>query len=270
MTKQISTRTLYDRLGLQDAPLILDIRPSEALATFPRLIPGAHHVDGHDSTLWMHRVPIHRPIALYSSRGHDLALVATALAAHGARISVVQGGVEEWVADGLPTVKARTHLGVPGRSQWVTRERPKIDRLACPWLIRRFIDPHAMFFYAPATQVRAQAQSLNAQPYDIPDVTFSHRGDHCSFDAFLAEFELHDPVLDDLAKIVRAADTGTLDMSREAPGLLAISLGLSASIRDDQVLLEQAMTVYDALYTWCKTARSESHSWPTPSPHLPA
>jgi hypothetical protein len=162
----------------------------------------------------------------------------------------------------LPSIRMREELGVPGRSQWVTRERPKIDRLACPWLVRRFIDPTATFFYVPAPRVRAEASALGAQPYDIADVTFSHRGPNCSFDAFLDEFDLHDPVLDGLADIVRAADTGTLDRSREAPGLLAISLGLSATISDDLLLLEQAMPVYDALYAWCKTARNETHSWP--------
>lgn len=162
----------------------------------------------------------------------------------------------------MPTVRARQEYRVPGSSRWVTRERPKIDRLACPWLVRRFIDPHAVFFYVPAQAVRAEAAGLAAEPYDIADVTFSHRGPRCSFDAFLDEFGLHDPVLDQLADIVRAADTGTLERSKEAPGLLAISLGMSATIRDDILLLEQAMFVYDSLYAWCKTARDETHSWP--------
>jgi hypothetical protein len=175
---------------------------------------------------------------------------------------ILEGGVEAWVAAGQPTVKARADLNAPGASRWVTRERPKIDRLACPWLVRRFIDPRASFFYTPAHQVRAESQALHAEPYDIADVTFSHRGARCSFDAFLDEFDLHDPVIDQVATIVRAADTGELGQSPEAPGLLAISLGLSANVRDDIVLLEQAMSVYDALYAWCKTARNETHSWP--------
>jgi hypothetical protein len=128
--------------------------------------------------------------------------------------------------------------------------------------VRRFIDPSAMFFYTPAHRVRSDADALSAQPYDIADVTFSHRGPRCSFDAFLDEFELHDPVLDRLATIVRAADTGELALSAQAPGLVAISLGLSATIADDHLLLEQAMPMYDALYAWCKVARHETHSWP--------
>jgi len=113
-----------------------------------------------------------------------------------------------------------------------------------------------------AAQLRAEAEALKAEPYDIDDVTFSHRGPQCSFDAFLAEFDLHDPVLDRLADVVRAADTGELAQSPQAPGLLAISLGLSATIADDTLLLEQAMTMYDALYAWCKIAHAETHSWP--------
>jgi hypothetical protein len=163
------------------------------------------------------------------------------------------------------------------RREWDDRHRCECYRHCrdyCGWavcfqreqthreLVRRFIDPRAVFFYVPAAAVRIEAASLGAEPYDISDVTFSHRGPRCSFDAFLDEFELHDPILDQLADIVRAADTATLERSQEAPGLLAISLGMSAIVRDDILLLEQAMSLYDALYAWCKTARDETHSWP--------
>jgi hypothetical protein len=174
----------------------------------------------------------------------------------------LEGGFAAWTRANFPTVLVRSDLRSPGGSRWITRERPKIDRLACPWLVRRFIDPDATFFYTAPHQVRSEAETLHAVPYDIADVTFSHRGPRCSFDAFLDEFDLHDPVLDQLASIVRAADTDTLEEAREAPGLLAISLGLSANFTDDVVLLEHAMTVYDALYAWCKKARSETHGWP--------
>jgi hypothetical protein len=174
----------------------------------------------------------------------------------------LEGGLQAWTKAGHATTKIRAEFNVPGGSRWVTRERPKIDRLACPWLVRRFIDPDATFFYTPAHRVRNEAESLGAQPYDIADVTFSHRGPRCSFDAFLDEFDLHDPAIDRLANIVRAADTGELSQSPEAPGLLAISLGLSANFSDDLLLLEHAMPIYDALYTWCKKAHTETHSWP--------
>jgi len=137
--------------------------------------------------------------------------------------------------------------------QWITRERPKIDRIACPWLIRRFIDPDAEIRYVPPAQVLTVAEQEGAIAFDIPGVELSHRGPLCSFDAFLDKYGLDDPALHALAKIVRAADTDTLQDSAQAPGLLAISLGLSANIQDDQELLAAGMVVYDALYTWCRT-----------------
>ena len=262
MTRVIPAQKIYEQLGLQHAPLLMDVRVAEQFQRVPRLIPGATHLDPTVLLTWIDKVPMRREIALCSATDHDSEVVAQALVARGARVSIIAGGMDRWLDEGLPTIRIRPELGVPGRSQWVTRERPKIDRIACPWLIRRFIDPQATFFYVPAGQVRSEAEALGAQPYDVPDVIFSHRGEHCSFDAFLDEFDLHDPVLNSIAQIIRAADTGTLDLAREAPGLLAISLGLSAAIKDDQLLLEQAMIVYDALYTWCKSAHDESHSWP--------
>ena len=145
--------------------------------------------------------------------------------------------------------------------QWVTRERPKIDRIACPWLIRRFIDPDAVIRYVAPDQVLFVAQEEGAIPFDIPDVELTHRGPLCSFDAFLDKYGLDDLALHALAKIVRAADTDTLHESAEAPGLLAISLGLGANIPDDQELLAAGMVVYDAIYTWCRTLSGERHGW---------
>jgi rhodanese-related sulfurtransferase len=253
---------LYDQLGLTDAPLIVDVRSAAEIDRVPRMIPSALWLDGKDVEQWSRRLPPRRAIAVYCADGATSADVATRIGARGMPAAVLAGGFTGWIERELPTINVRREYGVPGGSRWITRERPKIDRLACPWLIRRFIDPHASFFYVPAPQVRAEGVALGAEPYDIADVTFSHRGPRCSFDAFLDEFGLHDPIMDGLADIVRAADTGALTQSREAPGLLAISLGMSAAIGDDILLLEQAMAVYDALYAWCKTARHESHSWP--------
>lgn len=142
-------------------------------------------------------------------------------------------------------------------SRWVTRERPKIDRIACPWLIRRFIDARAEFLYVPAAQVLAVAKAGQAIPYDVPDVQFSHRGELCSFDAFLADFAIDDPALAELALIVRGADTGKLDLTPQSPGLLAVSLGLSVNYPDDHAMLEQGIVMYDALYAWIRAARAE-------------
>jgi hypothetical protein len=145
--------------------------------------------------------------------------------------------------------------------KWVTRERPKIDRLACPWLIRRFIDTDAEVLYVPANAVRRTAEETGAIPFDIPDVELGHEGERCSFDAFLKKYALDDPALVQMAEIVRAADTDTVERSREAPGLLAITLGLNANIQDDQRLLEAGILVYDALFTWCRSLIGERHGW---------
>lgn len=147
--------------------------------------------------------------------------------------------------------------GTPSR--WVTRERPKIDRIACPWLVRRFVDARAEFLYVPAGEVLAAAARERAVPYDVPGVQFSHRGERCSFDAFVDDFGLEDEALDALAAIVRGADTARLDLAPQAPGLLAVSLGLSALYSEDLAMLERGMIVYDALYAWCRSARGETH-----------
>jgi hypothetical protein len=145
--------------------------------------------------------------------------------------------------------------------KWVTRERPKIDRLACPWLIRRFIDPEAEILYVPTAEVLGCAARTGAIAFDVPGVELTHAGPFCSFDAFLRKYGLDSPGLARLAEIVRAADTDTVERSPEAAGLLAVTLGLSANIRDDQKLLEVGLTLYDALYTWCNSLQAERHGW---------
>ncbi|PWU19790.1 MAG: chromate resistance protein [Bdellovibrio sp.] len=145
--------------------------------------------------------------------------------------------------------------------KWVTRERPKIDRVACPWLIRRFVDPNAEFLHVPKENVLKVAQSENAIPYDIVGVELSHDGDLCSFDAIIKKYKIRDVAVLRLAEIVRAADTDTLERSAQAPGLLAITLGLSANFPDDQKMLEIGMILYEALYTWCKSYTEERHGW---------
>ncbi|MEA2739065.1 MAG: hypothetical protein QOH05_2372 [Acetobacteraceae bacterium] len=146
--------------------------------------------------------------------------------------------------------------------QWITREHPKIDRIACPWLIRRFIEADAEFLYVPTEQVFAVAKQTGATPYDIPGAEpFEHDGELCSFDCFIRHFALKDPALERLAIIVRGADTARHDLAPEASGLHAISMGLSINIPDDHAMLEQGMVIYDALYTWCRGAGGEIHNW---------
>lgn len=146
--------------------------------------------------------------------------------------------------------------------KWVTRERPKIDRIACPWLITRFIDDAPEFLYVPTQEVFQVAQREGAIAYDIPGAELTHVGELCSFDAFLARYDLHDPALDQLALIVRGADTSRLDLTPQSAGLFAISLGLSAIYADDHAMLAQGLILYDALYAWCRSCQGESHKWP--------
>jgi len=145
--------------------------------------------------------------------------------------------------------------------QWITRERPKIDRIACPWLIQRFIDPEAQFLYVPTDVVLRVAEETGAIPYDIPGAELSHVDELCSFDTFLKKYQLTDPALQSLAVIVRGADTDRLDLAPQATGLLAISLGLSHNFQDDHEMLAQGLVIYDALYAWCKDVKAEPHTW---------
>jgi hypothetical protein len=145
--------------------------------------------------------------------------------------------------------------------KWVTRERPKIDRIACPWLIARFIDCEPEFLYVAPADVLAVARDQGAIPYDVPNVELSHVGELCSFDAFIAKYRLDDPTLAELATIVRGADTARPELAPQAAGLLAISLGLSNLYRDDHEMLRYGMVIYDALHAWCRNARGETHTW---------
>ena len=258
---------LYRTLGMRQAPQLIDVRKEPAYATDRRMLPGA--LRGHPEQLpqWRAQLIPERPIVVYCVHGHEVSQgIARQLHQAGLNATYLEHGQQGWIEQGYPTIRQRPEIdNTPSR--WITRARPKIDRLACPWLIRRFIDPHAAFFYTPAALVREQAEILQAEPFDIPQVQFSHRGERCSFDAFLEDFELHDPSLAHLATIIRAADTGIPETSPQAHGLLAISLGLSAVIEDDYVLLEQAMTIYDGLYAWCKQAQGETHAWPQATNH---
>jgi hypothetical protein len=152
-------------------------------------------------------------------------------------------------------------------TKWITRERPKIDRIACPWLIRRFVEADAEFIYVPTERVFEVAKEIGATPYDIPGAEpFAHDGELCSFDAFIKHYDLKDPALHRLALIVRAADTARHDLAAPASGLHAISMGLSANIPDDRVMLEHGMVIYDALYTWCRDLQHEVHNWTPAAP----
>lgn len=146
--------------------------------------------------------------------------------------------------------------------KWITRERPKIDRVACPWLVARFIDQQPEFIYVPSSQVLDAARESGAIAYDVPDVELTHDGELCSFDAVLKKYRLDEPALHHMALIVRGADTSRLDLVPQSAGLYALSLGLSQQFSDDHEMLKHAMVMYDALYMWCKHCQNESHNWP--------
>jgi len=197
------------------------------------------------------------------SRGVPADLVkgnqAAALQEQGVTARYLEGGLEEgWKAQG----GSLDQKPAGASTRWVTRERPKIDRIACPWLIARFVDPAAEFLYVPSSTVRDAAKQRDAIPYDVPDVHFTHDGELCSFDAFIKHYRLGaDPALQKLALIVRGADTAKLDLAPQAPGLAAVSLGLSRIFPDDHEMLKHGMVLYDALYAWCKEGQAEVHTW---------
>ena len=222
------------------------------------MILGALRRDPKAVVSWVKELPRASTVVAYCMRGGEVSQgVAEALNGHGIRAYYLEGGIEAWKAQGGELDRKP----VNGYTRWVTRERPKIDRIACPWLLARFVDKDAEFVYVPPKQVLDAAAQHDAIPYDIPDVAFSHEGDLCSFDAFLKHYRLTDPALQQLAVIVRGADTHKLDLAPQASGLAAISLGLSRNFTDDHEMLRHGMVMYDALYVWCKEGQDEVHTW---------
>jgi rhodanese-related sulfurtransferase len=255
---QITPAQTFRLIGTPDAPTVLDVRTEDDVAALPRLIPTARRV-AHTAITTLTDPP-GRAIVV-CTRGAKLSEGAAAwLRTFGWQAEVLEGGTLAWAAAGLPMIPLAT-LPAPG-TPWVTRHRPKIDRIACPWLIRRFIDPSARFLYVAPSEVTAVADRFGAIPYDIEGVPFSHRGDHCTFDALLDDFCLHSQALDRMATVIRAADTDRHDLSPQAAGLLALSVGLSRMCHDDLQQLAAGMALYDALYRWARDGHEEGHDWP--------
>ncbi len=240
MDASITAAELKQSLRTSTPPLVIDVRRNARFLESPYFIKGALRRDPGRLEEWKRALP-NADIVVYCVHGHEVS--QNAAKALGARY--LAGGIEHWREEGGETIAKP--VGAPTR--WVTRERPKIDRIACPWLIRRFIDADAKFLYVPAAQVKETAEAI---PFDVPGAEFGHHGERCSFDAFIEQFNLRDAALDRLARIVRAADTHRLDLAPEAAGLLAISTGLGKTIADDHALLEHGMAVYDALYAACR------------------
>jgi rhodanese-related sulfurtransferase len=254
----IAIEALAARIATPQAPLLLDLRPESALAREPILIPGARHRPLAALERWRHDLPRGpESIVLYGEEEEAVRAAAARLEENGHAAAILAGGLAAWRGAGLPTVRSLASCGLGAApSRWVTRARPKIDRIACPWLIRRFIDPEARILYVPSAEVPAAAKAGRAEPFDTEGARFGHHGEKCSFDAFVAIFEIGDDALDGLATIVRGADTGRPDLAPEAPGLLAVSRGLSALFADDHAMLAHGMTVYDALYAQLRAERS--------------
>ena len=247
MDASISASDLRKSLGSSEPPLVIDVRRKERFLESPDLVKGALRRDPARVDEWRRTLPRAASVVVYCVHGHEVSQnVAKTL---GARY--LEGGIEHWRKNGGELVKKPPNSS----SRWVTRERPKIDRIACPWLVRRFVDPDAEFLYVPTADVKRTAEEKAAIPYDIAGVEFSHDGELCSFNAFLKAFHLSDPALGKLAAIVRGADTNRLDLTPQSPGLLAISQGLSMNYLDDHEMLEHGMVMYDALYAWCKQGK---------------
>jgi rhodanese-related sulfurtransferase len=255
----ISPRDLYGAIGTSGSPLVFDVRRNAGFDADDRMLVGALRRVPGEVGQWAHDVPAGRSVVVYCQQGHEVSQEAAAtLQASGIDARYLEGGIAGWAELGLPLRNKR----VAGGGKWVTRERPKIDRIACPWLVRRFIEPEAGFLFAPTERVFAVAAEAGATAYDIPGAEpFSHDGELCSFDAFLKVYGIADPALDALAVIVRGADTARLELAPQSPGLLALSLGLSANFADDHEMLEHGMIMYDAFYAWCRSCQDQTHNW---------
>ena len=254
----ITVAQLSKSLGGTAPPLVIDVRRREAFLKDTKTITGALRRDPENAATWSRELPSAEAVVVCCVHGHEVSQgVAELLSSGGREAFYVEGGLAAWDSAG-----GECDTKPQGAStRWVTRERPKIDRIACPWLISRFVDRNAEFLYVPTSEVRDAAEQRDAIPYDIPDVHFSHEGERCSFDAFLKHYRLNDPALQQLALIVRGADTARLELAPQAAGLAAISLGLSRRFADDHEMLEHGMVMYDALYAWCKGGRDELHTW---------
>ena len=263
----ISPKDLWNAIATRDAPQLVDVRRRNAFEQSGDLLPGALWRDADKTQTWSAELDRARPMVAACKAGHEMSQTAVAqLRADGFDARVLEGGYEAWAKVGLPYVAkpALDRLTPKRPGTWVTRRRPKIDRIACPWLIRRFLDPQARILFVDPTEVVNVARESGGVPFDIKDVELSHEGERCSFDTMLKLFGLEsEPSLARLALIVRGADTARPDFAPEAAGLHAVSLGLSALAGDDDHgLLERGFMVYDALFAWLRFAAEERHNWP--------
>jgi rhodanese-related sulfurtransferase len=263
----ISPEELWRLVASPAAPQIVDVRRREAYDAATTFLPSAIWRDAPSATGWAAELDRTRPVILACKAGHEFSQMAAAqLHGIGVDARVLEGGYAAWSAASLPLVNKAEfdHFSPTRPSLWVTRRRPKIDRVACPWLIRRFLDAQARILFVDPPEVLAVARETGGIPFDITGIKLSHEGERCSFDTMLTRFGLEsEPSLARLALIVRGADTARPDIAAEAAGLHAISLGLSElSGDDDHSLLRHGFMVYDALFAWIRYATDERHNWP--------
>lgn len=261
----ISADKLGRLIGTPACPILIDVRTDDNFAADPKLIPSAIRRNHHEVTEW---APLYagKSVIAICARGRKTSEgVAAWLRVAGSSANILDGGMEAWTAAKLPLVPAEKipPRDAQGRTVWVTRARPKIDRIACPWLIRRFVDPTAIFLFVTSSEVAPVAEQFKAVPFDIEGVHWGHRGELCTFDIMIEEFGLTMEPLDRLAAIVRGADTARLDLAPQAPGLMAAALGLSRMYSDDLAQLDAGMLLFDAFYRWCRDATDETHNWPS-------
>ncbi len=261
---QITVSQLSRLIGTPDCPVLIDVCIDKDFNDDPRLIPGAFRHPFSKITDLTHSLLDQRTVII-CQKGKKLSAGAAAiLRTQGVNAEYLEGGNFAWRDAELPFLPA---TALPARDQtgsmlFVTRHRPKIDRIACPWLIRRFVDPTAQFLFVAPAEVESVAEKFNATPFDIEGVHWSHRGEKCTFDTMIEEWNLRTTALDKVADIVRGADTNRHDLTPEAAGLMAISIGLSRMYRNDLKQLEAGMSIYDALYRWARDAQDETHDWP--------
>ncbi len=255
---QVSANQLARLIGTPDCPVLIDVCLDEDFALDPRLIPGSRRFAHTNIAAILDTLGGRRAVIICQKGLKLSAGVAALLRSHGVEAEHLEGGQVGWVGAGLPTIRAKA---IPG-ALWVTRHRPKVDRIACPWLLRRFVDPEARVLFVAPSDVPGVAERFNATPFDLEGADWSHHGDACTFDTMLARFELSMPALDAMAQIIRAADTDNHALAPQAAGLLALSVGLSRQYRDDEAQLAAAMPLYDALFRWARDGQDEGHDWP--------
>lgn len=267
---EITPEQLLRLIGTPECPKIIDLTLDEDHGAEIRLIPSAIRWSHHELDRLANDL-VGQKVIFLCHKGKKLSQSAASwLRASAIDAEYLKGGNAAWRSLGYPTIALSKLPKGPGKDQhqalsslWVTRHRPKIDRIACPWLIRRFIDPNARFLFVAPSEVTAAADLLSATVFDLKDSYWGHRDELCSFDTFPDEFDLRTPPLNRMARIIRAADTNQLDKEPEAAGILALSIRLSRQYKDDQAQLVAGLSLYDALYRWARDGTTETHSWPS-------